>query len=169
MKTPRKIAFAALSVALTVFLSLTPGARLFAQNGARGGEHHTLRLKVNFISFHSTNPSYDLTNQDVLAVGDQFTLGGTVARFEKPADEIGRFGVHFVATAPAGADLLLTGALILPEGKITFQTLVGPSDNPDVHGPITGGTGAYLNAGGDLIHHRRANGDEEFIFIFSTH
>jgi hypothetical protein len=168
MKTPRNFAFAALSVALTVFLSQTSSARLFAQHGASGGEHHTLRLKVNFVSFSSTSPSFDLTDYSVLAVGDEFTLGGTVAPFGKP-DEVGSFGVQFVVTAPEGTELIAHGALNLPDGKISFQMLVGPSDSPDVHAAITGGTGAYLNAGGELIHHRRANGDEEFIFNFSTH
>jgi len=72
-----------------------------------------------------------------------------------------------VATQTTGAE---RGFLILvDDGKISFQMLVGPSDNPDVHAAITGGTGTYLNAGGELIHHTRANGDEEFIFNFSPH
>ena len=100
MQISKNFAFAALSVASIVCMSQTPTARLFAQDGARGGQHHTLRLKANFISFHSANPNYDLTNPNVLAVGDQFTLGGTVARFKRPDDQIGAFGVHFVATAP---------------------------------------------------------------------
>lgn len=168
IKTSRTVAFAGLSVALVLFLSQTPDDRLFAHGGTPGRQHYTLRLKVNFTDFHSTNPGFDSTNLTVLAIGDQFTLGGTVARFGRPADVIGHFGVHFVATAPMGAYLLANGALILPDGKITFQMLVGPSDTLDVRAAITGGTGAYLNAGGELIHHRRPNGDEEFIFRFVT-
>jgi hypothetical protein len=169
MKILRNFAFASLSVASITLLLQIPITRVAAQDDARRGQRHTLRLKANFISFYSTNPNYDSTNPNVLSVGDQFTLGGTVARFESPADAIGDFGVQFVATALAGTDLLAHGALILPDGKISFQMLVGPSDNPDVYAAITGGTGAYLNAGGELIHHTRANADEEFIFNFSTH
>jgi hypothetical protein len=168
MKTARNFAFAAVSVASITFLLQAPILGLVAPDGARR-DHHRLRLKANFATYNSTNPNYDLTNPNVLGVGDQFTLGGTVARFERPDQEVGAFGVQFVTTTPGGAELLAHGALTLADGKISFQMLVGPSDNPDVRGAITGGTGAYLNAGGELIHRRRANGDEEFIFNFSTH
>lgn len=169
MKMPRNFALASLSVASITLLLQIPITSVAAQDGGHDNQRYTLRLKANFVSFYSANPNFDLTNPNVLAVGDQFTVGGTVARFASPADQIGDFGVQFVATAPAGADLLANGVVILPDGKISFQMLVGPSDNPDVHAAITGGTGTYLNAGGELIHHTRANGDEEFIFNFSPH
>ena len=162
MTIRRNVTIAALSIASIVFMSQTPAGLLLAQRG----EHHTLRLKVTFVNFASTNQNFDSTNYGVLAVGDQFTLSGTVAPFGRP-DHGGSLGVQFVATAPGGAELLAHGAVSLPDGKITFQMLVDASDNPDVHAAITGGTGAYLGAGGELIHHTRANGDEEFIFIFS--
>ena len=168
MKIRRNFAFAALSIATITSALQTPAAGSVAQGGARGGPHHTLRLKANFVHFFSTNPSYDLTNPEVLAVGDQFTLGGTVEGLESP--QTGHFGVHFVATAPAGPDakLLAHGALSLSGGTITFQMLVGPSSNP-AHAAITGGTDAYSNAGGELIHYSHPNGDQEFVFYFSTH
>jgi hypothetical protein len=166
MKILRNFAFASLSVASITLLLQTPITRVAAQDNSRRGQHHTLRLKANFLSFYSTNPNYDSTNQNVLTVGDQFTLGGTLARFETPDMMIGNFGVQFVATVPDGAVLLANGTLTLPDGMISFQFLVDQSGS--VGAPITGGTGAYLNAGGILIHNTLANGDDEFIFNFST-
>ncbi|MBA2602694.1 MAG: hypothetical protein H0U94_03835 [Acidobacteria bacterium] len=170
MKIRRNSAFAALSVASIVFALQTPATGSVPQRGARGGLHHTLRLKVNFLTFSSTNPSlsHDLTNTEVLMVGDQFTLAGSVEGIENP--ETGHFGVHFVSTGLAGpaANLLAHGALTLSGGTITFQMLVRPSDNP-ARAAITGGTRAYSNAGGELVHYSHPNGDQEFVFYFSTH
>jgi len=62
--------------------------------------------------------------------------------------------------------------MILPDGKISFQILlrrplVADGDgNINRYFAITGGTGAYRNAGGEGNHRTRANGAQEYILDF---
>jgi hypothetical protein len=98
--------------------------------------------------------------------GDQFTLGGSLARFETPNQKIGTFGLHFVVTAPFGAEITLSGMLDLPDGQISIAGFSTPR-NGRVPGPITGGTGAYKNAKGQLEHVSLPNGVEQFILTFN--
>ena len=62
--------------------------------------------------------------------------------------------------------------MILPDGKISFQILLRRPVTPDSDGninryaAITGGTGAYWNARGELNDQTRANGYRELIINF---
>ena len=65
--------------------------------------------------------------------------------------------------------------MILPDGKISTQILLRRPVTPDSQGninrysTITGGTGAYWNARGELNHRTRANGAQELILNFVGH
>jgi hypothetical protein len=108
-------------------------------------------------------------------VGGQLTFGGSLAHPDHPELQIGSVGIQFVSTMSGseGDELLGNGCMILPEGKISFQLLLRRPIAPDVNGDInrysaiTGGTGAYRNAGGELNHRTRANGQQEYILTFN--
>jgi hypothetical protein len=109
-----------------------------------------------------------------LAVGEQLTFGGALAHPDRPDIQIGTTAVHFVValTGPAGDELLGNGCMILPDGKISTQILLRRPAPRDSHGDInrystiTGGTGDYRNARGEVNHVTRANGAEELIIDF---
>ena len=119
---------------------------------------HTLSLIVYFEQFAGPEaPSF----------GDQFTIGGTVARVESPTERMGTFAIHSVATAPQAAETLLYGVLNMPDGQIAFTGL-SPTQEPRIPGPITGGTGLYRNARGQVDHQSLADGVEELILTFTN-
>ena len=171
MKTIKKLGFAALAALAALAVTLlfqTSITRAVAKDKGHRGHGHTLHLRAYFTSFHSTQAGAGL------AVGDQLTFGGTLARIESPNEQIGSVGAHFAVTAPGGpltapggAELLGNGCLILPDGKVSFQILIGEKDwAGDLHGVITGGTGAYRNARGEYVHQNRADGGVELIYNF---
>jgi len=184
MKIITKLTFAtlaAVAVALLFQIQITRAddrGERGDDRGHRGGDRHKLHLSVKFVhnrGLGSTLPA---------AVGGGFfTWGGTLARPESPDEKIGTFGVFFLRTTPAlnpattptteGTETLVHGTLRLPDGMISFTGLLLPEDSvADANGvksrigPITGGTGDYWNARGEIDHQTAANGDEEFIITF---
>ncbi len=175
MKPIKKFAFATLAtvtaLAAATLLFQTSTSRADGE-GQRGGDHdqrshdgHTLHLRVKFVDFRS------ITN-------GLFTWGGTLAPLKHPDLPVGTFGVHFVRTTPApvGPETLLHGVLRLPDGSISFSGLLLPEDSvADANGvknryaAITGGTGDYRHARGELNHRTTATAAEEFILNFSGH
>ena len=143
-------------------LMLNPAA---ADNDRHDDGRHNLRLRVTFVDFRA------ITN-------GLFTWGGTLAPAEHPDQQIGTFGVHFARTTPppVGPHVLLHGIVRLPDGQISFSGLLLPEDHvADANGvknryaAITGGTGDYWNARGQLNHRTTASGAEEFILTFAGH
>jgi hypothetical protein len=154
MKTIQKLTVGILAVMLLVNMLLT---RAVAHHDPQD-DCHTLRLIVYFEKFAGpAAPDF----------GDQFTIGGTVARFESPNERIGTFAIHFVATAPQAAETMLYGVLNLPDGQISFTGL-SPTQEPRIPGPITGGTGIYRSARGQVDHQSLADGVEELILTFNS-
>jgi hypothetical protein len=110
MKTIKHLTYGALAVLAVLVASLLfqtsiTRADAHGQKGAHGqrggdkapqGHGHTLHLRAYFTSFHSTQAGAGL------AVGDQLTFGGTLARIESPNEQIGSVGAHFAVTAPGG-------------------------------------------------------------------
>jgi hypothetical protein len=155
MKIIKNLTFAVLAALTVALLFQIPMTRAVAQAKTSQSDKHKLRLRVYFERF--TYPA-------VPAFGAQFTIAGTVARFESPDERIGSLGLHFVMTAPDGTETMLYGILNLPEGQISFMGF--SQGNQRLPGPITGGTGAYWNARGQLDHRSRSGGVEEFILTF---
>ena len=75
-------------------------------------------------------------------------------------------------TGSTGDELLGNGCMILPDGKISFQILlrrpVAADSNGDLnrYSAITGGTGAYWNARGEVNDVTHANGYRELVLNF---
>lgn len=152
MSTTKKVILIMLVATAVTLLFQIPVARAIAQ----GNSNRQLRLRANFTNyFGPTSPG----------VGDQFTLTGTVAPFDTPNQVIGTIAIHFVATAPFAAETMLNGVMNLPEGQISFAGL-SPTQEPRIPGPITGGTGSYWNARGQVAH-LSPGGVEELIVTFN--
>ena len=172
MKIIKNLKFAGLAALAALAVTLLfqiPITRSVAADGPSQDNGHTLHLIPHFnppVTTHGFAPP--------LAVGDQLTFGGTLAHPDRPDVQIGTIGIHFVVTltGPAGDELLGNGCMILPDGKISFQILlsrpvVADSDgNINRFSAITGGTGAYRNARGEINDRTRANGYRELIIDF---
>jgi hypothetical protein len=169
MKIIKNLTVAALAALAVTLLFQIPTTRAVAQDGPPHDNGHTFRLIPHFnppVTTHGFAPP--------LPVGAQLTFGGTLAHPNRPDEQIGTTGIHFVVTltGTAGDELLGNGCMILPDGKISFQILlsrpvVADSDgNINRYSAITGGTGAYWNARGVINDQTHANGYRELIVNF---
>lgn len=161
-------ALAALSVAALVQI---PTTRAVAGDEAARDNGHTLHLIPHF------NPPFTTHGfAPPLPVGAQLTFGGTLAYSNRPDEPIGTTGIHFVVTltGPEGDEVLGNGCMVLPDGKISFQILLhrpvlaDSQGNINRYSAITGGTGAYWNARGEINDQSRANGEREIIVNFGN-
>ena len=173
MKIIKNLKFAGLAAlaALAVTLLFQTQITRADDHGQQGDNGHTLHLIPHFnppVTTHGFAPP--------LPVGAQLTFGGTLAHPDRPDEPIGTTGIHFVVTltGPSGDELLGNGCMILPNGKISFQILlrrpvVADSDgNLNRYSAITGGTGDYRNARGEINDKTHANGYRELIIDFSN-
>jgi hypothetical protein len=145
---------------IVLLLQISP---LFAEEHHDG---HILRVRFHPTSFTSTQAD---PNGFVFAPGDQISLGGTVLRFESPNDQIGTVGLQCSATGADGSELLCIVSFTLQGGKITGQTLFdvkGEFLNDTRKLAITGGTGVYRNARGEMTVTSLSSGDENVTFNF---
>jgi len=173
MKIINTLKFMALTslAALAVTLLFQTQITRADDHGQRGDNGHTLHLIPHF------NPPVTTDGfAPPLPVGAQLTFGGTLADPSRPDEPIGTTGIHFVVTltGPEGDELLGNGCMILPDGKISFQILLhrpvvaDSQGNINRYSAITGGTGAYKHAGGQINDQTRANGEREIIVDFKN-
>lgn len=155
MTITRKLVFLVVSAAAVTVLLHIPLTRAIAQSNS---SNRQLQLRANFQKYAGPGGA--------LSFGDQFTLTGTVTPFDAPNNVIGTIAIHFVATAPFAAETLQNGVMNLPDGQISF-TALSPTNEPRVPGPITGGTGSYWNARGQVAHVSIPGGVEELILTFN--
>jgi hypothetical protein len=151
-------------------VALAIGALLLvsvASVAARTGGGRTLTVIFHGEAFTSTqaDPASISYRQ-----GDQIYLGASVLRFASPHDRIGEGSLWCAATGLDGSALTCLAAFSLPGGKITTETLFetnGDWSQPTRKLAITGGTGAYRNARGELTVTTQASGDEVGVFSFA--
>ena len=90
------------------------------------------------------------------SVGDRFSVFGELFRNDKRVGVAGYecvtllFSLGLIRPAPAAATDQCTGSLSLPKGQITVQGLVDRTGPVPVTIAVTGGTGAYRTAHGEL-------------------
>lgn len=123
------------------------------------------------VLFHGTSwfSTQDDPSGTVYEPGDEVYGGATLLRFASPHDQIGAGSIHCDVTGAGGSELTCEAAFILPKGKITTQTLFDLEDDwlqPTRKLAITGGTGAYRHASGELTVTTLASGDELGVFDF---
>jgi hypothetical protein len=151
------------TIAMIVCGLLASGATAMADEQDAG---RTLHVLFHPTSFKSTQA--DATGS-VFAPGDEIFLGGTILRFESPNEQIGTVGLHCSATGAEGSELLCEVVFTLRSGKIAGQTLFNVQSewlNPTRKLAITGGTGAYRNATGEITVTALGSGDEKIAFKF---
>jgi hypothetical protein len=149
-------------VALAVFLvagAVAAGVAFAGHGGGHGGKHHG---KAVYVIEHATNDA--VTNNDGRAtdsVGDILTFSNEVFD-KKNAQKVGTDQGYCVRMV-VGESWECVWTTLLPRGQITVE---GPFyDTRDSVLAITGGTGAYANARGQMELKSRAGGTE-FAFIF---
>jgi hypothetical protein len=96
------------------------------------------------------------------SLGDQFIYGGNLFRGGK---KVGTDSVVCTATRIAGANTQFQCQITasLPEGQLTAQGLL-PTGNLNIFA-ITGGTGAYRDAGGYITGRPAGNGTIITVFV----
>jgi hypothetical protein len=165
-----KFTFAALALLAVTLLFQIPITRSAAAGGPSQGNGHTLHFVPHL------NPPVTTQGFAVpLPVGAQATIGGTLSDPNRPDEQIGTIGIHFVTvlSGPTSDELLGNACMILPDGKISYQILIHRPVAPDSEGninrisAITGGTGAYRNARGEVNDKSYANGYRELIVNFN--
>ena len=138
-----------------------------ASVAARPGGHK-LTILFHGTSYHSTQAD---PSSNVYRPGDETFLGATVLRFASPHDQLGDGSLFCAATGADGSTQTCLATVILPEGKIVAETLFETNGDwiaPSRKLAITGGTGAYRFARGELTVTTLASGDEIGVFDFGN-
>jgi hypothetical protein len=117
-------------------------------SSGHAGKHQTIRVLAVFTEF---DPNIDL-GAPGFSLGDEVVFSGNLLR---GGEQVGRVGVvcTFVSTQNADrVEAQCPTTSILRGGQITTQgTIVNRSLNFTL--PITGGSGRYQGAGGQLVSH----------------
>jgi allene oxide cyclase len=151
-------------VALAVFLvaGAVAAGVAFADHGrGHGGKHHGGGKVVSVIEHASTDAVTNEGNGSGDVVGDILTFSNEV--FDKSNSHKVGSDQGYCVRMVVGESWECVWTTLLPRGQITVE---GPFyDTKDSVLAITGGTGAYANARGQMELRSRAGGTE-FAFIF---
>jgi hypothetical protein len=141
---------------LGVLIAVTSASSAaFADSQARSDDNGRVRvLRVTLTNSHETDLDLGASGP---SVGDRFSVFGDLVR---NGTRVGVAGYECVtllyrpgpdpAGPPAALTDLCSGALALREGQITVQGLVDRTGPVPVTIAVTGGTGAYRTAHGEL-------------------
>jgi hypothetical protein len=140
---------------LALLLALTSVSFAFAGGDSRGNTNGKVRiLHVTLKNSHETDLDLGASGP---SVGDRFSVFGELFRNDKRVGVAGYECVTLLFTPgsdpagpPTAATDQCTGSLSLPKGQITVQGLVDRTGPVPVTIAITGGTGAYRTAHGEL-------------------
>jgi hypothetical protein len=136
-----------------VLAVLTVGVLAFgtAAASAAGKQHRALRLTATQID----SAFLDLGDPN-LSLGDQIVFSDTLTRRGR---EVGEDGGTCTVTDITGYDGFMANCVVtlaLRRGQITIQGLIAFEEEtiPDATLAVTGGTGAYRGASGELDYHQ---------------
>jgi hypothetical protein len=140
-------------------LALTLGAVSLVSNAAGGGTQDSKTLVIDLTSRTAQEADLDLGATGP-SIGDRFVFSDDLFR---GGQKVGISGVECIAVRsqpspvppgqePTSLTISCVGTLRLPEGQVTVQGLVTFSEEsgPSFDLAITGGTGAYRTAHGQL-------------------
>jgi hypothetical protein len=140
-------------VTLVVLVAMAAVSVAFASGGSHGGK----KMRVLHLTLQHTQDADVDTGDSGPSVGDRFTFSGPVL---KNGVQVGMGGGECVTVAfrpgpdpegePEAATDLCAAALSLSNGQITVQGLVDRVGEVPVTLAITGGTGEYKTAHGEL-------------------
>jgi allene oxide cyclase-like protein len=145
-----------LGAVLALLLALAGVPLATAGDHPKGGKHRggVRVLHVTLTDVHETDLDFGATGP---SVGDRFIVFGTVTRKGKTEGSGGYECVTMLFTPgpsptaePAALTDQCTATLALKKGQITVQGLVDRTGPVPVTLAITGGTGAYRTAHGEL-------------------
>ena len=141
---------------LALLLALTSVSFAFAGGDSKGDTNGD-KVRILYVTLkNSQETDLDLGTSGP-SVGDRFSVFGELFRNNKRVGVAGYECVTLLfrpgsdpAGPPAAATDQCTGSLSLPKGQITIQGLVDRTGPVSVTIAITGGTGAYRTAHGEL-------------------
>ena len=140
------IAAAVIAVMALVVGAVSPALGSSSQGAASTASGQTIRVTAVFTEF---DPNIDV-GAGSFSLGDEVVFSGNLLR---SGEQVGRVGVvcTFVSVAnPDRVEAQCPATAILPGGQITVQgVIVNRSLNFTL--PITGGSGRYQGAGGQLV------------------
>lgn len=144
-----------LALAVVLFASVASVAGVAASHG------HRLSVVGHQTSVVSTQ-----ADPNVFAPGEELFLGAYLTRNATSTEKIGLAALHCAVTGAGGSAFLCEAAFTLPDGKILAQVLFDEADwlSPTNRLAITGGTGRYRHARGEVLVGTLASGDETFTF-----
>jgi hypothetical protein len=117
------------------------GASAGAQGHAQKNDGETLRFAIRFSPFFLLD-----LGKPGLSKGDQLVDNDHL--LNRSGNSVGHDGLACTITDPSQPEAACQGSFVLPGGQITVQFLNGP---PSVKvGAITGGTGRFRNARGQM-------------------
>ena len=139
---------AVIAVMALVVGAVSPALGSSSQGAGSTGGGQTIRVTAAFTEF---DPNIDV-GAPGFSLGDEVVFSGNLLR---NGEQVGRIGVvcTFVSTANAArVEAQCPTTSILPGGQITTQgTIINRSLNFTL--PITGGSGRYLGASGQVVSH----------------
>jgi hypothetical protein len=122
--------------------------------------HRTAEQAVELDLDHSATPGKPPPN----SIGDEHVVTADFYRGTKRVGFDG--GVCTLVRAPSWFQCLATNNF--RKGSLTVQFLGDFSSSGPYHFPITGGTGAYRGARGEVLFIPRANGEADVTYTFRT-
>src|SRR4051812_22818234 len=132
------------AVAVVVAVATASGAAIAsggASSGAAAHGHRTLRFAIRFSPFFLLDLGTPGPSK-----GDQLTDNDQL--LNRHGTQVGHDGLACTMTDPSVPEAACQGTFVLPGGQITVQFLNSP---PSVKlGAITGGTGRYRTARGQI-------------------
>lgn len=152
-------------IALTSVLVLAgSGAALAARQPS---EHNRGHKRVHVLQVHRNAEQareLDLDHSATLSIGDQHVA---TADFYQGTERVGFDGaVCTLVRAPSWFHCVATNNFT--EGSLTVQFLGDFSSPGPYHFAITGGTGAYRGARGEVLFIAKANGEADVTYTFTT-
>ena len=121
----------------------------------RNGHHRTIKV----LSINTEEDLVDVGMPD-FSLGDEFVFASKLMRGGK---QVGHTGVVCTITSVAREESQCVGTAWFRKGQITIQGLV--TEEPEVFAlPITGGSGAFKGAEGQLVVRQVSDTEELLIF-----
>jgi hypothetical protein len=125
--------------------------------GSSGDDDKERTIRVRFTT---TEEAFVDVGDEGESLGDQFVFSGTL---EKGGDEVGSSGVVCTTVSVERGEAQCVATAWFHDGQITAQVLVNVAEEPSAI-PITGGSGKYEGAEGEIV--PRPISETEEILIF---
>jgi hypothetical protein len=133
--------------AVVTMTALAGGSMAPAVGQGTSGRHDDDHDRVVRVLSTNTEEAFIDAGEHDFSLGDSFVFTSTLTR---SGQRVGHTGVVCTITSTKREESQCVGTAVLPGGQITVQGLEA-GERPRFEFPITGGTGAYEDAGGTLV------------------